>query len=195
MKEQPELSPEFQEQRISWLRLQHRQPLSERFQEVLDEDGPALLNKLRAAYQKGASRDPEAFQKWARMILRACSQIPSGRRAAYVKKCASEMLPRLEPDLTGEAVEREEVATSLLDLLALISEKAGVSRDNAWQHVMKLSSVYQDRWPGDPERSWQNVERIMRNAAKMKYPLRYIDRVAQNERRVNKRRRKSVGGK
>jgi hypothetical protein len=192
MKNQSSYSPEFADQRLTWLRKQNRLPLRQRFLNVLGGEGLLLLEQYRAAYLK-AEGSSNAFDKRARAILRACSQITPERdgmrrRIAYVQACVIELAPRNIPiGLTEDEMEDVEESIRQPDPLDIIARKENVIRGVVWDRSYKLLQVFMERWPDDEERAVLRARRIITNAKRKKYPMKYINKVLLNERQANRR--------
>ena len=195
MKDQPSYSPEFAIQRLAWLRKQNRLPLRQRFLDVLGDDGLPLLNEFRAAFLKGGG-SRQAFDKRARAIVRACSQIGPERdgrrrRIAYVKACIVElMLAKLPIGLTEEEMEDVEETNLQTDPLEIIARKENVAKGVVWDRSFKLLQVFMERWPDNEEKVTLRVRRIITNAISKSYPMKYINKVLLNERQANRQRRR-----
>ena len=208
------------EQRAAYLRKVHRVPLKQRAENVLGEDAPELLRKLREAYPK--LQEVPDFDKWVRNILRKCRQIEGKRRKRlYVEACISrhQRIPALQKYLENnpdpaEILDSEELRTvgkkklearskeitcaedelKLLtgeDTYRLLRKKVG--REKADLLAFRLSDVI-DITDLTDEARLARFRLVLNNAAKptTKHPEKYIARVIENERaKVRRKRRRS----
>ncbi len=177
-KHAPALAEEFRQQRIGWLRKQKRMPLHQRFNAVLGHAGPALQKQLKAALRKDGSTG-QSFERQARAILRACSNIAlenggEKRRRQYVQKCiasfaSSHTAIQNEPERSGQ------------NLLEQVATKSGNKIDTVWKIASVLFGCYRQQWPADEDRCIAALHGILENAQHAKYPLRYLRAVVKNE--------------
>lgn len=104
------------------------------------------------------------------------------RRSDYVRACIVDLSPPagIEENETNDLQETNPVV--------LLARKEGVAREQVWPHVLRLLSLYRGRWPDNEEKAVRNVHRILANAISKTHPLKYINKVLQNERQANKQR-------
>lgn len=111
------------------------------------------------------------------------------RRSDYVRTCIAELMSSANKE-ENEIDDLQET-----NLLELIARKEGVTREEAWlrvwPHISKLSQVFKERWPDNEEKVDRKVRHIITNATSKTYPLKYIDKVLQNERQANKQRNRN----
>jgi hypothetical protein len=195
------LSEESKQQRIIWLRRQNRMPLRQRFEDVFGEHGPTLYKQLKDAMSV-AGTIGETFQREARAILRACTNIPlqkggSQRRCQYVRKCIAGLaLPTNATDDNTNLADGFDEATqrSTMWLLGQIAKKSKSDVQTVWMAANPLIELYDNRWPGNDDRCSAAFAHILENALHARNPLRYLRVVLRNEKadaRHRNRKRKT----
>jgi len=200
MKNQPRHHPEFME-RTAWLRIQNREPLRLRFIEFLGQSGSTLLDELQAAYRKAEAGSGEAFERYARHVLRKCGRaLPDHnqlhRRPAYIRACIADLSTVADLGNLEFSDPENYSPPSTQEVLAVIARTAGVTCEEVWKTCVELISIFETRWPDNPEKGISRILSIVTKAScpEIKYPLKYLARIVENEQLVNKQRNRKQRG-
>lgn len=204
------------EDRRTWLRKHHRQPLRERALEVLGVDGLVLFERLRRVWDAAEHGQPEAWERYARTVLRACGAIRGKnqelRRHRYITVCTDRTVrtPELTEWLSDprDELDDDEIrAISDIELeehnkrqhdaeneLAVLDGEANglrlLARRIGGMTAMKLQMKLAGIFDAESARGTRRMNTILLGAAKAstRHPKKYLELAIKNE-RDNRRKR------